>query len=133
MDRRYQGYFDRLIDGKQGLPEFSRSNFDYVLELMGDRPNWRSDAKYFLAYNSMFILFEPVITAGEPGIEPEKVANAFREDVELIDEVAQSIAREREKDYISSTTMAIAMGQVALELRTASFQIWGPNDDEQDR
>ncbi len=53
------------------------------------------------------------------------------DDLGLIGMRAAEIAKERGRAYVSATTVAMALGDLAENLKINAFQIWGPKDDDE--
>jgi hypothetical protein len=51
-------------------------------------------------------------------------------DVRSVAERSAMISRDRERGYVSATSVAVALGQMSEDLATTSLQIWGPSSDK---
>ncbi len=58
-------------------------------------------------------------------VSEEAFLSALEADVNSLIALSESLSKERERSYVSSTSVAIAIGKLAPELRTSSFQFWG--------
>ena len=107
-----------------------------MLELIRVSPGWRVDASYFLIWNLYLMIFDPLKTVrGMPGfgeVIQSDDASLIIQDVEFIRSNAEGVSRSRGRDYVSATSVAIALGGIAEELQTTKLQIWGPLREKAD-
>ena len=116
------------------MPRMRKSDTRILRRLIGYRRNWRSDAYYFLIYNAYMMIIAPTKQRRrrpqdflELGIS-ERLANLLKEDLRLVADTAERIAKMRNREFVTSTSVSIALGEVAEELKTSEFQIWGPDE-----
>ena len=125
MLREYEGYFAIKYRRLERYGPY----YDVIFEQIPRR--WRSDARYFLAKNVIDMVVEPYNDIGDEPRGPvrEEISELLREDVKKLVRHSEQIAKERERSYVSATSVAIALGRLAPELKTTSLQIWGPTDE----
>lgn len=90
---------------------------------------WRSDARYFLARNIYEMVIAPYLYADGPSyadVDELEIWPLIKDDIRDISRVAEDLAADRKRDYVSATTVVMALGRLAPDLRTTSLQIWGP-------
>lgn len=128
MLREYEGYFAlryRQLE-RSSYFRFSDELFDRIPR------RWRSDARYFLAKNVIDMILEPYDEIGKEPRGPdrsEEISELVLRDVDDLVRHSEQISKERGRRYVSATSVAIALGRLAPELKTTSLQIWGPADE----
>jgi hypothetical protein len=138
MRRDYEQYFREVIDYEFSLGRFrsfrSRGLFERPVSDLFDLipKNWRSDARFFLAINMIEMVLQPVAEVSRSEIlrPDDEFWPLITADIKQLVERAEQIAEKRGRRYVSGTSVAIALGQLAEKLKTTSLQIWGPDDDE---
>jgi len=133
MKQEYQVYFDEVVSQLGDAPLLIDPDGFNIMNLIGDQPFWRSDAYYYLYFNALHMLFGPLSVVEPQKLFEAEIRSAFKRDVISIAGRAKVIAKQRGRKYISSTTIAIALGQIAEELETISFQVWGPTLEDKER
>lgn len=140
MEQWYGGYFESQYSSFPGRDSsfVGRSSqylglYSIYYDIFNDIPrNWRQDAKFFLLLNVMELVVKPYISH-HLQMSDDEYAN-FRElvlnDLNRIVETSQAIAKERNKSYTSATSVAVALGRLAPDLKTTSLQVWGPKENE---
>lgn len=134
MDRDYEVFFQirfrDLLDERLIYPRrpYSRRYFRILDEISFGRSNWRSDARYFLLYNVIFILIDPIYHVRPEILSSDEFAKALDEDVTAISNRAEEIAKERGRERVSSTSLSKALGELVDDLRTNQFRIWGGDE-----
>jgi len=89
--------------------------------------HWRSDAQVFLLSSIVNMVVAPFMSVNPSrSLQDTPLWPPLREDVATLIERAEAISRDRERDYVSATSVAIALGQLAPSLQTTGLQIWGP-------
>ena len=91
--------------------------------------NWRADARFFLASNMLNMVVFPYDQVEGPDIEllPDgRVWELIFRDLSDLIEQSEAVSRNRDRGYVSATSVAIALGGMAEKLRTTSLRIWGP-------
>ena len=131
MDDYYYDYFKRRATGAEGMPRISNLEVREIRRLIGNRKNWREDAYYFLIYNIHMMLIAPL--RKQSGNQWARINNMniqrmIRDDVDLIARTANRVSYKRRSRYVSSTSIAVALGLVADELKTSAVQVWGPKE-----
>lgn len=130
MEERYRLYFERQYDGLS----FGRLPYPLgpvsMLSLLDEIPQnrWRPDARYFLATNVLEMVIAPIELAGPPRMERRQFLEYMQEDVRRLALESETVARERGRDYVSGTSVAIALGRLAEDLLTTSLNVWGPEE-----
>ncbi len=129
MDAEFEDYFSAKIGDQESVitPEALNALIEFIPDEMA--LPLRVDATYFLMTNFYLMAILPITTVKYAGNLRAMIAeNApiITEDVQLVLEAAEDVAQEREAQEISSTSCAIALGQVAGDLKLGSVQIWGP-------
>jgi hypothetical protein len=111
---------------------YPRSLVVNLLELIPE--NWRSDARFYLANNMIEMVLEPYARVSQrpAALMPDgDVWPLITDDIKQIVDQAEKIALQRDRQYVSATSVAIALGKLAENLKTTSLQIWGPGDEEE--
>ena len=88
--------------------------------------HWRPDAQLFLISNLMIMVVEPVIAARN--VEADDFVPLLLQDIAAIIALSEVISAQRDREYISATSVAMALGQLAPELATTALQVWGPDE-----
>lgn len=138
---QYDKYFDDRVRRDAVFPLLSRERVAFIQEFLRPPPSWRSDAHAFMISNLHNMLLAPLAEAGGAAsptdtyvfrqtIDPSELYEALRADIGAIVALSAAISQVRNRDYVSATTVAIALGQLAPTLRTTSFQVWGPRTQE---
>jgi hypothetical protein len=118
----YDQFFQSQLQRARGPDGFVDPNLAALIP-----ENWRSDAQVFLLSNILTMVVAPFMSASPSGALLEtSLWSPLREDVATIVERAEAVSRDRERGYVSATSVAIAVGQLAPELLTTGLQIWGP-------
>ncbi|WP_068874056.1 MULTISPECIES: hypothetical protein [unclassified Phenylobacterium] len=132
MLRRYRTWFASRLR----LPTGARFGLGRAV-IPGPRPpgapRWREDAIYFLELNIQEMIVAPYMSTGPPSrqlLRQTPLWQPLLDDIHTIVARAETIAMSRGRTYVSSTSVALALGAVVDDLATTSFQIWGPEDDE---
>lgn len=135
MRREYHGYFavqfrnlrrphGGRLDGIEYLP-------DLIDSLCAKIPShWRSDARFFLANNMLEMVALPYDAIDGPDgalAADGSVGQLIVKDWDMLIETSNQVAKERDRGYVSATSVAIALGRAAANLATTSLQIWGPD------
>jgi hypothetical protein len=140
MDPKYHAAYAALQD--PSVSSFSRRlPEDLQREIVSVLADWyanfplRADAAHFLTLNAIGMVIEPIFLA-HGGSLPGSVNNAplaetLRADIDKICWRAHEIAKARGRTYISATSVAIALGELADSLAITAFQIWGPRPGEE--
>ena len=132
MEDAYNQYFFGILVGEKAAPRLTRGGLRFILSIMPVGDKWRSDAVYFLAWSLYVMILEPLRSVqGFKSIQSVrhfKDWQLIQEDIGIIVNKAEKVSGERDRDYVSATSVAIALGAVAEHLRTTSLQIWGPRD-----
>lgn len=134
MDRDYEVFFQirfrDLLDESLIYPgrPYPRRYVRILDEISFDRSNWRSDAKYFLLYNVIFILIDPIYHVRPEILLSYEFAKALEEDVAAVSNRAEEIAKKRGRKRVSSTSVSKALGELVDDLRTNQFRIWGGDE-----
>ena len=140
MDPQFGTYFSRRISGQAQLPIAFAEEIHYLADMLGDQRGWREDAYYFLFYTVFIMLLAPLRGVGDPRypgpftldgevVFAPELEEALRSDLLMVAELARIVAKERGREYISSTSVAMALGRVAGELKTSGFRIWGRSSE----
>jgi hypothetical protein len=139
MKREYEGYFALRYRHLMG-PYFARWSrgpdfYYFIYEDLLDRipSSWRADARFFLASNMLEMVIAPydAVQGRSSGrIEDESVRSMIHQDLQSIVERSEEVSKRRDRRYVSSTSVAVALGELAESLKTNSLQIWGPDDSE---
>jgi hypothetical protein len=87
---------------------------------------WRPDARVFLIANLMHMVVNPILSV--PGPIADGLLPLLAEDIAAIRALSEAIASQRGRDYVSATSVAIALGQLAPDLATTALQVWGPEE-----
>lgn len=155
MLREYRRFFERRVNSRVGMPRVSKKRVAVYNTWIARADNWEPDARYFLIYNLHLMLIAPIESRhsgfrlgqrtsrfGEPvstGDGDVQASEKFDEDAFLIDLAADidhiisasnEIAKSRDRSYVSSTSVAVALGRLAPELRTSRWQVWGPRESD---
>jgi len=144
----FQKFFKQRVSGDIGMPRISKKAFNVLLTWLPRDENLEPDAKYFLIYNVHFMLIAPLQAKKRSfRLRPRPIdldisyEHQYRQDYYMferdlaadIDNIvahAKGIARYRDRTYVSSTSVAMALGELAPELKTARWQVWGPRREE---
>lgn len=120
MLTEYDAYFQRRW---AALTENMDQN---LVKLIPDQ--WRSDAKFFLIGNVNAMVVAPYMTVNtvEGPLSTSTIWRDLSDDVRNIVARAGQIALRRGRAYVSGTSVAMALGELAPHLKVTSFQIWGP-------
>lgn len=97
--------------------------------------SWRSDARYYMAltFITMVVLpYDEVDGRNGAFTVRSDVWKGIKKDLEKVIARAEEIARDRDRGYVSATSVAIAIGELAHSetLFSLSLQIWGPGIPE---
>ena len=130
MREEFMRYFDRRVR-QMDRPFLFGGKRDWVTHILELIPShWRSDARFFLAKNIEQMVVLPFYSGNKIQRDYDlRLTDAWpliEEDVNTIVDAAQLEADQREREYVSATTVAVALGQLAPFLKTTSLQIWGP-------
>jgi len=133
MERAYSRYFvERLESGWYAFPRIPSFWIKHIEALIPGEGKWRSDARYFLVLNVYTMVLHPLLTVREIWNREEMLKSEqwglLTQDVATIAKRSERIAERRGKRSISATSVAMALGQLAPNLKTTSLQIWGPRD-----
>ena len=127
MLRAYGNYFEKQIGDYQSV---SSPRNPTVLALAQEIPNrgWRPDARYFLARNMYEMIIRPYRSVKRTRTIGSQldIWPLVQEDLLDVISLSEKIAESRGRGYVSSTSVLIALGEMAENLRTSSLQIWGP-------
>ncbi|MFN7106773.1 MAG: hypothetical protein ACK4MY_00995 [Brevundimonas sp.] len=113
----YNDYFEDRLDRLRGTNVIG----DFILRSIP--VYWRSDARYFLFSNLMDMVVRPVAA-----VRPQDRDSLFgylEADIGKIREMSEDIAGLRGRDYVSATSVSMALGRLAPDLATTALQIWG--------
>ena len=88
--------------------------------------HWRPDAQLFLISNLMNMVVEPVIEVRR--VEAEDLVPLLLQDIAAIIALSEAISAQRDREYISATSVAVALGQLAPQLATTALRVWGPDE-----
>jgi hypothetical protein len=131
MDAVFDRYFQTRLANSAIFPSIQKSWSNALIQLIiQTAQGWRSDAIYFLASNISSMVLQPYARAA--GIRSvhqllnSEAWDAIQRDVEAIAGLANEVAVERDRDYVSATSVAVALGRLAPSLRTTALHIWGP-------
>jgi hypothetical protein len=134
MKREFEEYFaERFRYLRRGRGPARRIYPPFLTEELLSRipKQWRSDARYFLASNMLNMVVFPYDEVEGPDVDLLPGGKAweliFNDLLELIQK-SESTARERDRSYVSATSVAIALGEMSENLRTTSLRIWGSED-----
>jgi hypothetical protein len=139
MRNEYDDYFSQRYRNLKRQARLGRfRNFDFPPFFLDDLLNripieWRSDARFFLANNMVEMIVKPYYNAkiDRRPLPPYPQAwNLVFDDLEKLISVSEQVAAERNRSYVSATSVAVALGQLAEKLLTTSLQIWGPGTDD---
>ena len=129
MRQDYGLYFDgQLSRGvPAGAPQILRDAALDVMNLVP--PYWRSDARFFLVSSTMQMVVFPYlqVEGGKNSLRQSQLWQPLEADLTEIVSRAERIAQDRGRPYVSATSVVAALGQLAPQLQTTAFQIWGPN------
>jgi hypothetical protein len=93
--------------------------------------SWRPDARYFLARNIELMVLAPLRAVKRTGVAAvpalEEVFPVVSRDIMRIVALSEATSARRDREYVSATSVAVALGQLAPDLESTSFQIWGPD------
>jgi hypothetical protein len=130
FDRVWFLYRRWYISSSLGYKYYKRT----MLFLKNEIPSyWRVDARYFLSRNIYLMVVEPYFYAdARPGADENfgEFWFSLTSDLREIIELAELTAKERERKYVSATSVAVALGQLAPNLKLTSLQIWGPGEQD---
>lgn len=142
MLRYYELYFERRLAQLQaGTLEISGEMLENLASIMNDvvktiPEDWRSDARFFLAENVSVMVVQPYLSAFhhiEQGAPDVDGMSAFREllfiDLDKIIGRSRSVAAERNRPYVSASSVTVALADLVEDLGTISLRIWGPRRD----
>lgn len=155
MLSEYRRFFERRTNGRAGMPRVTKKRIAIYNSWIDDAKEWEPDARYFLIYNLHLMLIAPIQSQhsgfqlqarppflsdspfegdgpfeGRERFDAEQFLADLAADVDQIIREADDIARSRDRRYVSSTSVAMALGKLAPEMRTARWQVWGPREDE---
>lgn len=149
----FERYFGLRVSSELSFPVLTRGRQNFIREYFQPPEYWRSDASYLLISTLHSMVMAPLSEANAEEMEreigdsegydiPEQldgmpigqgmIIEALSADIESIIQLSDAIARSRGRDYVSSTSVVMALGLLAPELRMSSFQIWGPRLTEVD-
>lgn len=138
MKREYEGYFSlRLRDLTR--PYYWRRRYDpepiypfFYVVIDRIPEEWRADAKFFLASNMLEMVLAPydaVERRADALFPGDAVWKLIIEDLDALIARSEEISKSRGRSYVSSTSVAVALGELAEKLQTNSLQIWGPSEE----
>ncbi len=121
MREEYDTYFVNRLQGDRKPPRPTLDDLHLLEELIGEKHNWRSDALYFFTFNIYLMVLHPLKTVNHrPNLNNllhSDDGELIRQDIELIKSRSEYVSRARERQYVSATSVAIALGEVVEELR----------------
>jgi hypothetical protein len=130
MLQEYGEYFESMLDG----PPFDRFGPPRRFIRIGSDefrlpPQWREDARYFLDLNVNLMVVTPYMLVNK--IDPSQLRDTdlwrpLLDDFRLVTSSSEMVASRRGRDYVSATSVVMAMTEVADNLSTLSLRIWGP-------
>ena len=116
-------YADHFMDRLAGLEQFA-GPLGFVAQQVPD--HWRPDARMFLISNLMNMVVDPVLQV--PGPTADGLFPLLAQDIAAIRVLSEAISAQRGRGYVSATSVAIALGQLAPDLATTALQVWGPEE-----
>lgn len=136
MKKEYEEYFDEAYQFSEvfPFPPFKLFDTDFrvirkiVSENTGkERPLiWRSDARLFLAVNFYHMVVAPYSHVSRPRLYLDnELTKIIKIDVEEICYIAEATAQERGKNYVSGSSVLVAVGKIVDYLKVTEMQFWG--------
>lgn len=137
MDQAIETAYQTLVDERSAESDDYRDivrTVEVAEKQLGMK--FRADATYFIASSLVDSVMKPLSTARAQGnallsgIASDTVIRDFvQNDVLTIASSSADAAKEREKDYVSATSVIAALSDVYPGLKLADAKLWGQLDE----
>lgn len=131
MDFRFEEFFRHRLRVRLAFPTYGSRRLKAIVDAIRPKGPWRVDAVYFLASNIDGMIVHPYTTVRKVSVNRffrSKEWDLVQHDIYAIVREAERVAQERERGYVSGTSVAVALGNLASELQSTGLQIWGPSE-----